>query len=77
MCFIMEKSAGRNMQTYCEPVDKRLFKIVYAIITKKDPGLKSKVLPLFSRISLRSLAARLKKMGAEVEVKLVHDNVDL
>ena len=73
--IIIEKSAGRNMQTYCEPVDKRQFKIVYAIITKKDPGLKSKVLPLFSRISLRSLASRLKKMGAEVEVKLVPDNV--
>lgn len=75
--IIIEKAAGRNIQTYCEPVDKRQLKIVYAIITKKDPRLKSKALPLFSRISLRSLASRLKKMGAEIEVKLVPDNVDL
>ena len=46
-------------------------------ISKKDSGLKSKALPLFSRISLRSLALRLKKMGVEVEVKLVQDDVDL
>lgn len=75
--IIIEKAEGRNIQTYCEPVDKRQLKIVYAIITKKDPRLKSKALPLFSRISLRSLASRLKKMGAEIEVKLIPDNVDL
>lgn len=75
--IIREKSAGRNTQTYCEPVDNKRFKIVYVIISKKDSGLKSKALPLFSRISLRSLALRLKKMGVEVEVKLVQDDVDL
>ena len=75
--IIIEKAAGRNIQTYCEPVDKRQLKIVYAIITKKNQELKSKALPLFSRISLRSIASRLKKMGAEIEVKLVPDNVDL
>lgn len=55
------------------PLSKTRFSVEYAIVTKNDSGLKSKALPLFSRVSLRRACQSLISMKTPVTVHLVED----
>jgi uncharacterized protein (TIGR04141 family) len=54
--------------------DRKNLKVVYAIITKKEKGLMSDALPLFSRINLQRAIRSLKSMGVVPSVQLVSDD---
>jgi len=54
------------------PVTEKRYAVVFAIITRKDPGQKSLNLPLFSRISLaRNIRALHRLMGVPVSFGFV------
>ena len=54
------------------PVEEKRYAVVFAIITRKDPGQKSLNLPLFSRISLaRNIRALHRLMGVPVSFGFV------
>ena len=56
--LLKEKMGGNNEAAYLSPVGKDEYKVVYAIISRKEKDKKSANLPLFSRISLmRSIKA--------------------
>ena len=59
------------------PIDKRSFRVEYVIVTKKDAGLGSAALPLFSRISLRRAHRTLTNMRVPVRVMLAGDEVEV
>lgn len=54
-------------------VDSKKSKVIYAIISKKDPSKKSKILPLFSRISLKRAIQSLKAMNVQYSVVIIED----
>lgn len=60
---------------FLAPVGKGPYKVIYAIITKKDKSKKSKNLPLFSRISLMRSIKSLKLMGVDVGYCFIEDQV--
>lgn len=59
---------------FLAPIDNDNFKIVFGIITRKEPAEKSKNLPLFSRISLMRAIKDLKGMGIEAELVFIKDS---
>ncbi|OZC55430.1 hypothetical protein CH267_12635 [Rhodococcus sp. 06-621-2] len=70
---IIEDLSGGQSQRFVKPVDTTSFKVVFGIITKKDPAKLSANLPLFSRISLMRSVKFLRLMGTEVELQFVPD----
>lgn len=56
-------------------IDSGAFKVTYGIITKKQ-GLKTKGLPLFSRISLLRTVNSLKAMRIPVQIVYIFDTID-
>lgn len=56
-------------------IDSGSFKVTYGIITKKQ-GLKTKGLPLFSRISLLRTINSLKAMRIPVQIVYIYDTID-
>lgn len=62
-----------NLDDYLAPVDNRKSKIIFAIISSKDASQKSKILPLFSKISLRRAIQSLKSMNMEFAVTVIKD----
>lgn len=66
---IKAKINGQDETSFLAPIDNGPYKIVYAIVTKKDKAKKSLNLPLFSRISLmRSLKALRQMKGVDTAV---------
>lgn len=61
---------------FVAPIDGDIFKVVFGIITHKDPGDKSLNLPLFSRISLMRAMKDLKRMGIEAEYCFIKDETE-
>ena len=57
-----------------DAVRQKRFGVVFAIITKKSPSLKSNILPLFSRINLRRAISSLRAMGITPSVQIVADD---
>ncbi len=55
----------------------RKIRVIFLVVTKKDPALKEKNLPFFSRMSLRRVARLLKGMNVDVVVQFVSDNKQL
>ncbi|WP_072803098.1 DUF6119 family protein [Rhodococcoides yunnanense] len=66
------KSDGRALG-FVDPVNRKSFKVVFGIITRKDPSGMSRNLPLFSRISLMRNVKYLRLMDAEVELHFIPD----
>ena len=60
-------------EDYITAIRNRESKIIFLIITNKNPIHKEKNIPLFSRISLRRMARMLDGMGVEVSVQFVKD----
>lgn len=52
----------------------RKIKIIFLILTGKDPAQKEKNIPFFSRISLRRVARMLEGMGVKVSVQFAKDD---
>jgi uncharacterized protein (TIGR04141 family) len=50
--LIIERLNGNNEDVYTTAIDGGEFKVVFAIITRKNPGGRSDNLPLFSKITL-------------------------
>lgn len=73
--LIKGKLNGQNEATYLAPIGNGPYKVVYAIISKKNKAGKSKNLPLFSRISLMRSIRTLKMFGVEAVYCFVEDQV--
>ena len=58
---------------FCATLDSKERKIIYAIITKKDPGQGVNALPLFSKITLAQILNSFRLTNSEIEVQLVKD----
>lgn len=58
---------------YTAPIDDDALKVVFDVITHKDPAAKSANFPLFSRISLMRAIKDLKRMSIEAEFTFVKD----
>lgn len=56
-----------------QPLDDNKLKVVFGVVTTKDPGKKSANLPLFSRISLRRAFKDLSVMRIEAELCFIPD----
>lgn len=63
-------------ETLCAPVTKQNLKVVFGIITHKDPSLKSLNFPLFSRISLMRAVRWFKVAGTVCEYGFIKDSSD-
>lgn len=73
--LVKGKVPVENEAAYRAPVDSGSYKVVYAIVSKKDKAKKSKNLPLFSRISLMRSIKALKTMSVEAVYCFVEDRV--
>ena len=60
-------------ENYKAAIDSKESKVIFAIISKKDASLKSEILPLFSRISLKNAIQTLKSMNVQYEVVIIKD----
>lgn len=73
--LIQTRLNGQDETAYLAPIDNGSYKIVYAIVSKKDKAEKSKNLPLFSRISLMRSIKSLKIMNVPAVYCFVEDQV--
>lgn len=73
--LIKGKLNGQSEADYLAPIDNGPYKIVYAIVSKKNKAGKSKNLPLFSRISLMRSIRMLKTFGVDAVYCFVDDQV--
>jgi uncharacterized protein (TIGR04141 family) len=64
---------GNDEQNYLAPITADNYKVVFAIVTHKDPAARSNNLPLFSKISLRRNMQRLDLMKAQSALMFVED----
>ena len=71
---IRQKIGNNNYDDYINPIDSYKIKVVFAIVTNKDPMLKSKILPLFSRISLKRTIQELRSRNVNVIITVIKDN---
>ncbi|WP_122544869.1 DUF6119 family protein [Pseudomonas viridiflava] len=72
--LIDENIGGNDKKTYCEPIDSKNLKIIYGVITKKDPKNLSDNLPLFSKISLMRCCKSLDLMQMPVALTFIPDD---
>jgi len=73
--LIKDRLNGQDEATYLAPIDNGPYKVVYAIISKRNKTGKSKNLPLFSRISLMRSIKALNLMGVTTVYCFVEDQV--
>lgn len=70
----MMKLVGNNGDnTFQRPVAEQRLRVVYGIVTHKDPKGKSDNLPLFSRVSLMRTLKRLELYGVEAAFGFIPD----
>lgn len=71
--LIAARVPANTADEYTGPIDEDALKVVFDVITHKDPAAKSANFPLFSRISLMRAIKDLKRMGIEAEFTFVKD----
>ncbi|QPF82572.1 TIGR04141 family sporadically distributed protein [Bradyrhizobium genosp. L] len=71
--LVVEKLAGNDEAIYISPLNSFDFKVIFAIITHKDPAQKSRNLPLFSKISLMRNMQQLDLMKVHTALIYVQD----
>lgn len=72
--LIVERIGSNDKDVYLKPFDNYDFKIIFGIITNKDPELKSYNLPLFSKISLMRNMQRLDLMRVPSSLTFIMDS---
>jgi uncharacterized protein (TIGR04141 family) len=70
--LVEDKSNGSV--AFVQPITDDEFKVVFGVVTHKDPSGKSANLPLFSRISLMRAMKDMKRMGIEAEYCFIKDD---
>lgn len=65
-----------NNNNFDSLINSSDFSVTYGIITKKDLAVKSRGLPIFSRISLLRAVNTLKIMNISCSIFFIYDNVD-
>ena len=71
--LIKDKVSAGDCERFTSPVENGNFKVVFGIITRKDPSLKSRNIPLFSKISLMRAMKHLKLMRVASSVSFISD----
>lgn len=71
---ISERSRGYGQSEWQESLRRGVFKVQFAIISKKNPDGGASNLPIFSRITLRRGIRELRRMGVTVEFGFVQDD---
>lgn len=71
--LITEKIGSNNAREYCEPIDSQRLKVVYGVITRKDPAALSDNLPLFSKLSLMRCFKSLELMRTPAVLTYIPD----
>lgn len=74
--LVESRLEGTDASEFVDPIMADKFKIVFGIITHKDPAEKSLNLPLFSRISLMRAMKDLKRLGFEAEYCFIKDDTN-
>ncbi len=69
--LIKGKSNSNQFATLVAPIENKKSKVIFAIISPKEATLKSKALPLFSRISLNRVIKDLSSKAVEVGVTMI------
>lgn len=72
--LILGKVPANDAEAYVAPIDADTLKVVFDVITHKNPKNKSANFPLFSRISLMRAIKDLKRMGIETEFTFIRDD---
>ncbi len=73
--LIRSKIGSNDLDAYLSPVRNKKSKVIFAIISNKDPKSKSQALPLFSRISLKRAIQSLKSMNVCPLVTFIKDTL--
>lgn len=71
--LITEQIGQNDLKSYCEAIDNINIKVIYGIITTKDPKLLSENLPLFSKISLMRCLKHLELMQIPSAITYITD----
>ena len=71
--LITERIGQNNLQQYCDAIENINIKIIYGIITNKDPKYLSENLPLFSKISLMRCLKSLELMQIPSAITYISD----
>ena len=71
--LVRSSIASNSLSDYWAPVENKRAKVIFAIISPKESALKSKILPLFSRISLKRAIQSLKSMNVDFAVTIIKD----
>jgi uncharacterized protein (TIGR04141 family) len=71
--LVEKRAAGGDAAKFVVPIGDDNFKIVFGVITHKDPAGRSGNLPLFSRISLMRAMKDMKRMGIDAEFCFIKD----
>jgi uncharacterized protein (TIGR04141 family) len=70
------KTTAKQKYKYINPIINEKIQVVYAIITHKDSNIKSRNLPLFSKISLKRCINTFNLMKIDIKVCFVKDASD-
>ncbi|RKE85282.1 DUF6119 family protein [Rhizobium sp. AG855] len=73
--LIREALPSANADTLIALIQDRSYRIIFGIVTRKDPTAKSLNLPLFSRISLMRSMKSLRLMDVQANVIFIADHV--
>lgn len=71
--LITEQIGQNDLESYCEAIENINIKVIYGIITTKDPKLLSENLPLFSKISLMRCLKNLELMQIPSAITYITD----
>lgn len=72
--LIRNRLAGEASQPFLEKIANRNYRIVFGVVTGKDPARNSLNLPLFSRIGLMRSMKVLQSMGLTSNLMFIRDN---
>jgi uncharacterized protein (TIGR04141 family) len=72
--LLTDAAAPGTAGNFHQPLDDNKLKVVFGVVTTKDPTKKSANLPLFSRISLRRAFKDLSVMRIEAELCFIPDD---
>lgn len=70
---IVERGGDSRIAELMGPVDDKKFRVVFAMVTHKDPAQKSRNIPLFSRISLLRSIKTLLLMNVDPQFGFIPD----
>jgi uncharacterized protein (TIGR04141 family) len=72
--LVKGKAPATRVDEFLKPIEDDNLKVVFGVITHKDPADKSINLPLFSRISLMRAMKDMKRMGIAAEYSFIKDD---